>query len=176
MPTQKSIEQAVREFELAISHFKTELSKLQIGRASAYLVEQPLKAIANISVLDGQTLQVQPWDKKNLANIEKALRKAEINLNPINDGNILRIMIPPLTEERRKDLSKSINKMAEEAKISIRNIRQSAHTGFKELEKNKEASEDEKRIAEKKLQEKVDLYNKQIEELSEKKIEEVMKV
>lgn len=186
MPTRQLLENLVKEFEKALAHFKQELAKLQIGRAVSSLIEdiqieaygtkQSLKALASISILDAHTLQVQPWDKSILAQIEKGIRVAEMNFNPINDGVLLRIIIPPLNEERRKELSKLVGRYLEEARISIRNVRQMTHKHILDLEKNKEISEDERHIVEKKLQQHVDEYNRKVEELGHKKVEDIMRV
>lgn len=186
MPTKSYLDKAFAEFESALEHLKKELSKLQIGRASPSLLEdlhvdvygssQPLKAVASVSPLDVHTLQVQPWDRNVLADVERGIRIANLNLNPVNDGKVLRITLPPLTEERRKELASFAHKLGEDCRISVRRGRQTAHDTFKELEKNKEISEDEQHIAEKHLQQHVDEANKQIEELVKKKEEEIMKI
>lgn len=184
MPTQPLILQAEQEFKKAVDHLKGEFSRLQTGRASPALVEdlkveaygavQPLKALASISVPDPKTLQIQPWDRGVLNAVEKAIQTANLGLNPINDGRVIRVPMPPLTEERRRDLSKVVHQIAENAKISVRNARGVAHNGIRNLEAQKTISEDERRLAEKHLQEKVDHANKEIEELAKKKEQEVM--
>ncbi len=186
MPTNQYIDQARQEFEKALSHLNSEYGKLQVGRANPAMVEtltvdvygmaQPMKAVATISCPDPRTLQIQPWDKSNIAPIEKAVRESDLGLNPVNNGNAVMLNIPPLTEERRRDLVKVVKKLSEEAKISIRNGRQTAHTRFKELESNSEITEDDKYGAEKKLQEVVDEYNKKIDEAEKAKSEAVMTV
>lgn len=186
MPTQPLINSAKDEFKKAEEHLKVEYSKLQIGRASAALIEdvkvdaygtqQPLKACASISVPDPKTIQIQPWDKGILNQIDVAIQAAGLNLNPINDGNFVRINIPPLTEERRAELSKHVHKLAEDAKISIRNARQAAHDGIKKLEGDKEISEDEMHHTNKLLQDEVDAANKTIEELAKAKETDIMTV
>ena len=166
-----------------IVHLKSEFAKLQTGRASAALVEnvivdaygqkQPLKALAGISVQDARTIAVQPWDKKTLADIEKALQKADLGTSPVNDGVMIRIILPPMTEERRTQLAKVVHELAEEARISVRQQRQEVHTNMK---KDSERTEDQHRDFERSLQEIVDKANKEIEELSEKKEKVVMTV
>src|SRR6185369_11584104 len=141
-----------------------------IGRASASLVEnimaeaygshQPLKGLAHISLPDAKTIQIQPWDKSTLKPIETAIQMANLGLTPNNDGIVIRINIPALTEERRRDLTKVVNKLAEDARISIRHSRQTLMDKIKGQEKNKEISEDMAKGLEKKLQEKVDAMNK----------------
>ncbi|MBI4995159.1 ribosome recycling factor [Candidatus Peregrinibacteria bacterium] len=184
--TQEYISIADQEFFKALQHLKNEYSKLQTGRASPALVEdlkieaygglQPLKGLASVSVPDPKTLQIQPWDRGILGAIERAIQAGNLGLNPINDGRVIRLPMPPLTEERRKELAKAVHQMAENAKISVRNARAVAHGAFKTMQDSKEISEDERRLSEKHLQEKVDKANKDIEELAKKKSEEVMTI
>jgi ribosome recycling factor len=178
--------QAEQEFRNALDHLKGEFAGLQIGRASAALVEnidveaygsvQPLKALASISIPDPKTIQIQPWDRSQLQAVEKAIRNSDINITPSNDGIVIRLNIPPLTEERRADLTKVVHRLAEEARISVRQARQRVHEQIKEAHKNGKITEDDKTTAEKKLQEKVDNINKEIESLAKAKEAEVMKV
>lgn len=169
-----------------VEHLKNEYARLQIGRASAALVEglmveaygskQPLKAVASISVPDARTVQIQPWDKSQLAAIEKAVQQSDLNLNPVNDGAFIRLNLPPLTEERRKDLTKVVHRLAEESRISVRNVRQKGHDKMKEMEKNKELTEDQVKVFQKKLQDKVDAVNTEIEKIAKGKEQDVMTV
>ncbi len=145
-------------------------------KVEAYGTNQPLKALASVSCPDAKTIQIQPWDKGVSGAIEKAFQTSGLGLNPVNDGRMLRISMPPLTEERRKDLAKIIHKMAEDGKVAVRQSRQKAHDAVRELEKQKKISEDELRLAEKHLQEKVDSSNKEIEEIAKKKVEDIMTV
>ncbi len=180
------IAQGEVEMKKVIEHLKTEYSHLQIGRASASLVEgvmveaygthQSLKGLAHISVPDAKTIQIQPWDKSTLQPIEKAIMMANIGLTPNNDGIVIRINIPPLTEERRKDLTKVVHKLAEDARISVRHARQGVMDKIKAQEKAKELSEDAAGGLEKKLQDKVDSMNKEIETLAKNKEHDVMTV
>lgn len=186
MSTQQYIDAATADFNKAIDHLKAEFGKLQIGRASAALIEdvqveaygtkQPLKACASISVPDPKTIQIQPWDKGILNQIDVAIKNAGLNLNPVNDGNFIRINIPPLTEERRTELTKHVHKLAEDCRISIRNARQTAHEMFKKLEQDKEISEDDMHDANKRLQDHVDKANKEVEELAKVKEQDIMTV
>ena len=178
-------DEAEISFKKTLDHMKTEFARLQIGRASPMLVEhivveaygitQPLKSVASITTPDPKTIQIQPWDKGLLSAVEKAIQISGLNLPPVNDGVVIRINIPPLTEERRRELAKVVGKIAEEAKIAIRSVRQQMNTKFKDMEKAGQISEDELKIAEKKLQEKVDGYNKQIDDLAKQKEEDIMK-
>jgi len=186
MTVQDSINEAGIEFAKAIDHLKSEYARLQIGRASAALVEnvpvevygspQPLKAIASISIPDPRSIQISPWDKKNLAAIEKGIVGVGLGLNPVNDGVCVRINIPPLTEERRRDLTKVVHKLAEECRIIVRNKRQDCHNLFKKMKGADEITEDDLHLAEKNLQIKVDDVNKKIDEMAKAKEQEVMTV
>ncbi|KKQ69279.1 MAG: ribosome recycling factor, ribosome recycling factor [Candidatus Peregrinibacteria bacterium GW2011_GWF2_38_29] len=180
------IEEAEVSFKKAIEHMVNEFARLQTGRASTTLVEhvqveaygskQAMKGLANISTPDARTIQIQPWDKGLLQAIEKAIQTSGLNLPPVNDGVVVRVNIPVLTEERRKDLTKFVWKIAEEAKVAIRSSRQQFIGKFKDLEKAKEMSEDELKIAEKKVQERVDHHNNEIDSLGKKKEQDIMSI
>ncbi|MBI4231968.1 ribosome recycling factor [Candidatus Peregrinibacteria bacterium] len=186
MSTDQAISEAISEFEKAISHLKEEFSRLQVGRANPSLIEnipvdvygssQPLKAVASISVPESRSLLIQPWDRGSLAPIEKAIVGVGLGLNPINDGQVIRINIPPLTEERRAELTKRVRQLAETAHIAIRNGRQDAHNAFKQLKADSEITEDDLHTADKRLQDKVDDFNKQVDELTKAKEQDVMTV
>jgi ribosome recycling factor len=180
------IQNAQGEFTKIVDHLKSEYSRLQIGRASAALVEglmveaygtkQPLKGMASISVPDAKTVQIQPWDKSLLQAIEKAIQTSDLNISPANDGIVIRLNLPPLTEERRRELAKVVSRMAEEARITVRNVRQKVHDKGKEMEKSKLLTEDQMKLFQKKLQEKVDNTNLEIEKMSKGKENDVMTV
>ena len=180
------IESKKTELEKSLEHFKEELNQLRTGRASAALVEgltvdyygvkSPLKQVASITIPEPRTIVISPWDKDNLVNIEKALRESQLNLNPNNDGQVIRINIPPLNEERRKELVKVLNQKAEDGKISIRKHREEMWEEIQKLEKDGKIGEDDKFIGKDKLQEVIDEYNKKIEEIRSKKEEEIMTV
>lgn len=186
MSVQDAISRAEQEFEKALLHLKDEFGRLQVGRASSALVEninvdvygssQPIKAIATIVIPEPKTIQIQPWDKSTLGSIEKAIVGIGTGLNPINDGIFIRINIPPLTEERRRDLTKHVSKLAEDARITVRNIRQDAHNHFKQLKADSEITEDDLHSADKRLQEKVDAINKKIDETTKSKEQDVMTI
>jgi ribosome recycling factor len=137
----------------ALQNLDKDFGKLRTGRASTSLVEDivvdyyntptPLLQLASISVPDSRTIAIQPWDRNSMANIEKAIMKSDLGLNPINDGKIIRINIPPLTEERRKDLVKIAKKYTEEAKIAVRNIRREGNESLKKMKNSKEITEDD---------------------------------
>ncbi len=170
----------------AVNHLLNELSGLQIGRASASLVEglnvevygaqQPLRNVANISIPDPKTLFIEPWDKANLASIEKSIRDSSLGLNPNNDGVRIALNIPPLTEERRKDLVKLVGEFTENTKISVRRIREDLRKKAKSARETEEIREDEEKLFEKKLQEKVDTVNVDIEKHSKQKEEDMMQI
>jgi ribosome recycling factor len=183
---QALLKEVNQQLQSALEYLKGQYSQLQIGRASAGLVEsldvesygamQPLKSMANISIPDAQSILIQPWDKSVVSAIEKAIRESDLNLNPNSDGSVIRLNLPPLTEERRKDLVKIVNKMAEEAKITVRQEREKSHKKIKEQEKNKEMTEDDVRLFEKELQKLVDDANKKIDELKDHKDKDIMSV
>ena len=179
-----TLAKAHESFKKAIEHLKNEFARLQIGRASATLVEsipveaygqkQPLKSLASISVPDAKTIAIQPWDRSILQAVEKAIQLASLGLNPVNDGVLISINMPPMTEERRKELVKLVGKMAEDARISVRQIRGDAHSTFKTMKDSGDMTEDDLRLFEKKLQENVDAVNKDIEETAKKKEQDIM--
>ena len=175
-----------QKFESAVQHLKQELSSLRIGRASASLVENitidsygqrtALLHIASIMIPDPKTIAIQPWDKSNLLAIEKAIQASNLGLNPNNDGNIIRLNIPAMTEERRKEMAKTVGQLAETARISVRNIREDI---VKELKRQEDAStltKDQVEDQRNELQEHVDKYNSTIKELAAAKEKEVMTI
>jgi ribosome recycling factor len=180
------IEQQGVNFSETIEHFKSEIEKFRTGRATPALVDYlvvdyygtktPMKQIASINVPEPRSLMIQPWDRGALSAIETAIRTANIGLNPTNDGVVVRIALPPLTEDRRKELVKSLNHKAEEARIAVRNIREDAWKEIQSLEKEGLIGEDDKFKAKEELQEVVELNNKKIEEMRKKKEEDMMTV
>ncbi|MEK7547675.1 MAG: ribosome recycling factor [Patescibacteria group bacterium] len=186
MTVDQLITTAVSDFEKAITHLKEEFSRLQVGRANPALIEnipvlmygvsQPLKALASITTPDPRTLVIQPWDKGALAPIEKGIVGVGLGLNPVNDGVIVRISIPSLTEERRAELCKHVRKLSEEAKIAVRNFRQDAINKFKQMKADSEVTEDDLHGGEKKLQTKVDDANSKIDAAAQSKEQDVMTV
>lgn len=178
--------QAKEKMKKALHFLEEEFSKLRTGKASvtlvdpvkvnAYGTEMPLKQVASVSLPDAKTIAIQPWDKNLIPAIEKAILAANIGLTPINDGKIIRINIPPLTEERRKDLVKVAHKLAEEARVSIRNIRRHINEEIKKLEKDHKISEDEKFKAIDKVQEITDEFIKKVDELLKEKEKEIKEI
>ena len=171
-----------QEVEKILNYLHNEFAKLQTGRANASLVEhvdveaygqkQQLKTIAGITVEDARTIVVQPWDKSVLQDIDKALQAAELGTSPTNDGNVIRIVLPPMTEERREQLVKLVHQLAEEARISVRQQRQHVHDKVKDEEKD----EDVKFTKLEGLEKAVKEANDKIDEAKKKKEEEVMTV
>lgn len=180
------IEEKDAEFQEAINHLKTELGKLRTGRANPALVESlavdhygqkmQVNQLANLSVPEPRQILIQPWDKNAVASIEKAIRESDLGLNPTNEGDKLRITLPELTQERRQELAKVVNKMAEDCRIRIRNVREELAKKIKSDEKAGNITEDDRETMLKKLQEKIDDYNDQIKEMSEAKEKEVLTV
>jgi len=170
--------------EKTISNLKKEFMKLRTGRATPALLEgikvecygttMPLEQVASISVPESRLLVVKPWDKNILADIEKAILKSDLGLTPQNDGRLIRIAIPALSEERRKELAKVAKKMAEESKIAIRNIRRDTNDFFKDLKKNKEISEDDMYRALDEVQKVTDEYIEKVEDALDEKVKEIM--
>lgn len=177
------MKEAQGKMEAALEHLAQEFQKLRTGRASAELIEgvmvdsygapTPLKHLATISVPDSQSLLIQPFDPSQAPAIEKAFQESDLGLNPTLDGTVLRITLPPMTEERRKELVQVVGKKAEEARVSIRNAREAMH---KQLKADDSLSEDDKKGKENELQKAVDAANDRVQELAKQKEEEVMKV
>lgn len=169
------------DIDKILNFLQIEFSKLQTGRANASLVEHidvdaygqkmQMKAVAGISVQDAKTIVLQPWDRSVLQAIEKAIQQSDIGINPMNDGNVIRLSLPPMTEERREQLKKIVHKLAEEARISVRQARQRAHDAIKQ-----DSNETVRNSLQNQLQAEVDTANGKIDELKVKKEEEVMKV
>ena len=141
-----------------------------------YGVPTPINQMAAVSVPEARLLVIQPWDASTLREIEKAINTADIGINPQNDGKVIRLTFPQLTEEHRKTLQKDISKRGEEAKVAIRNVRRDAMDDIKKLKKDNEITEDEQKDAEKKLQDITDDYVKQVESITKKKEEEVLSI
>lgn len=182
----KVLKETEEKMKKSVEVVRQEFSKIRTGKATTALLDGikaeyygslvPLNQMANISVSDVHTLVVQPWDKSALQAIEKSILQSELGLNPINDGNILRIPIPPLTEERRKDLVKLCKKFAEDGRIAVRNVRREAIEHLKKMEKDEHLSEDDRKLAEKEVQKLTDKYIEHINELLEHKEKEIMEV
>ena len=175
-----------RRMEKALDHLADEFGAVRAGRANPkvldritveyYGSETPLNGVATISTPDARTLVIAPWDTKLLKDIQKAIQVSDLGINPQNDGKVIRLVFPQLTEERRKDLAKQVKKYAEEAKVAMRNIRRDGMDYLKKLKKNSEITEDELKQVEKDLQKLTDDSCKKIDELLAKKEKELMAV
>lgn len=178
------ISNAKPKMEKAIERFREEIAKLRTGRANPAMVEDllveyygvktPLKQMASISVPEPRLIVIQPWDRSSLVYIEKSINEAQLGLNPVNDGQVIRIAIPPLNEERRAELVKTLGKYAEEARVAVRREREEAWDEIQDLVKSAKLSEDDKFRGKDMLQEVVDEYNGEIEEVRDKKEKEMM--
>ncbi|MBI4823937.1 MAG: ribosome recycling factor [Nitrospirae bacterium] len=165
---------------------KKEFGSIRTGRASLALLEgitvdyygtaTPLNQVSGLSVPDSRQITIQPWEQKIIPDIEKSILKSDLGLTPINDGKVIRINIPLLTEERRKQLVKVVRKKAEEAKVAIRNIRRDSNEELKRAEKEKHISEDETKKSIEEIQKLTDLYIKKIDEIVAHKEKEIMEV
>lgn len=174
------------ENEKSIEALKKELSRIRAGKASPQLVEglrvmaygqhSPLNQMANINVPDARTIVISPWDKSVMGEVEKAINASDLGLNPQSDGKVIRLNIPPLTEERRKELVKLVNKTGEETKVSIRQHRKEANEAVKALEKSKKISEDDSKKFQDQVQKATDETTKKIDELVEKKNKDIMTI
>ena len=177
---------AEERMEKVINAFQREMATLRAGRATPALLDRievdyygtvtPLNQLAGVSAPEPRLLVIQPWDKQSLGDIEKAILKSDLGLTPTSDGNIIRLAIPQLTEERRKELVKLVRKKAEEGKVSIRNIRRDANEEIKQLEKSSDITEDERRRAQDKIQEITDKKIVEIDEVTAAKEKEMMEV
>ena len=175
-----------RRMDGALAHLEEEFAAVRAGRANAkvldricveyYGSETPLNGVATISTPDARTLVIQPWDTKLLKDIQKAIQASDLGINPQNDGRVIRLVFPQLTEERRKDLTKQVKKYAEEAKVAMRNIRRDGMDYIKKLKKNSEITEDEQKTAEKDLQTMLDKYIKKVDEACAAKEKELMAI
>jgi ribosome recycling factor len=185
MPKQ-AIANAKERMSKAIQAYTRELASIRAGRASASLLDRvqvdyygaptPVNQLAGISVPEARLLVIQPYDKTILGEIEKAILKSDLGLNPSNDGSIIRIAIPQLTEERRKELAKLVKKEAEEAKIAVRNIRRDGNEDLKKLEKNGEITEDDLRGYSDDIQKLTDEHIVKIDQITKDKEKEIMEV
>ncbi len=179
----KSLEEKMSK---TVSVLNNEYSSLRAGRASAAVLDKvrvdyygtptPVNQMAAISVSEARILTIQPWDASSLGAIEKAILASEIGINPQNDGKIIRLVFPQLTEERRRELGKDVKKMAEDSKVAIRSIRRDGIDKAKKMQKDSEITEDDLKIAEKKIQDITDKFTKEIDKLAEAKEKDIMEI
>jgi ribosome recycling factor len=170
----------------SIEALRKEYQRVRTGRASTSLLDEvkvehygsisPISQVATLSVPEARTITIQPWDPKMIQPIEKAIMNANLGVTPANDGKVIRLNLPPLTEERRKDIVKQLKKEAEEAKVALRNIRRDAIDALKKAEKEKQISEDELKRAEKEVQDSINSHVAKIDEVQLHKEKEVMEV
>ncbi|AEH23112.1 Ribosome-recycling factor [Thermodesulfobacterium geofontis OPF15] len=179
-----ALEEVKKKMEKSLKNFKEELSHIRTGRASIALLEaikvdcygtkMPIPQIATVNVVEGKMLVIQPWDINLVKEIEKAIQKSDLGINPTSDGKTIKLIMPPLTEERRKELIKVASKLAEEARIAIRNIRRDVLEKFKTAKKKGEISEDDYLQLEKKVQKLTDEYIEKINTALKEKEKEIL--
>jgi len=177
---------ADRRMQKAIEALKLDLTAIRTGRASSALVDRitvdyygtptPISQVATISVPEARLLVIQPWDRKQLADIEKAIQKSDLGINPSNDGQVIRLAIPPLNEERRRDMVKTVHKKLDEHKVAIRNVRRDAHDKLRDREKKKEISEDELKRSTERLQKLTDRFIDEMDKVGKSKEQEILEV
>lgn len=180
------IESSKEDMVKTLSYLKNEYLTLRAGRANPHILDKisvdyygtmtPINQMANISVPEARMLVISVWDQSQLRNIEKAIQQADLGVNPIDDGKVIRLIFPALTEERRKDIVKNVKNLAENAKISLRNIRRDCLDLFKQMKKDGEISEDEMAGIEKEVQKMVDSFNEQIDVTCAAKEKELMEI
>ncbi len=177
---------AEKRMQKAVDNLKHELASLRTGRASPSLLDRvmvdyygvptQINALANVSAPEPRLLVVAPWDKSTMGPIEKAILKSDLGLNPTNDGKVIRLAIPQLTEERRRDMTKLVKKRTEEGRVALRNVRRDAHEELKKAEKDKVISEDDLKRAAERLQKLTDSYIALADEVGANKEKEIMEV
>lgn len=182
--TQDVFKEAEGRMQGALDVLSREFAAVRTGRASTGLLEgirvdyynvlTPLNQVATASVPDPKTILIQPWEPATLPKIEKAIQKSDLGLTPVNDGKVIRLNIPPLTEDRRKQLAKIVGKLAEDARVAIRNVRREANERLRGLEREKKASEDEVRRAQDQIQKLTDRFVQKVDELLKKKEGEIL--
>lgn len=180
------IEQYESKMGKTLETLKEDYSTIRAGRANPHLLDKlrvdyygtpsSIQSVANISVPEPRIIQIQPWESKLIKDIEKAILASDLGLTPNNDGKVIRLVFPELTEERRKDLVKDVKKKAEGAKVAVRNVRRDANDAFKKLNKSSEISEDELKVLEDKVQKVTDKYIAEIDKLTEDKSKEILTV
>lgn len=174
------------QMEEAVKHFEAEMSKIRTGRAQTSLVEDlpvsyygaqtPIKQMASLTVPESNQILITPWDKQAVGDIEQAIRQANLGLNPSNDGHSIRLVLPSLTEERRKELTKQLGALAETARVRLRTMRKEAWEEVQEKQKAGELTEDDRYRGEEELNKLIDEFNKKVEELSGAKEKELLSV
>lgn len=182
----QTVKELTQQMDKAIEVYTNDISKLRTGRANPVMVEKitvnyygtdtPLNQMANITAPDAKTIVVQPWDQSALEAIEKAITQADLGVTPQNDGSMIRLPMPPMTEERRKEVAKQAGNIAEDARVSIRNIRRGGIDDLKKAQKDKEITEDDLKRGQDRIQELTDTFTKRIDEILETKTKDIMSV
>jgi ribosome recycling factor len=177
---------AERRMQKAVEALKQDITSIRTGRASSALIERitvdyygtptPINQVASISIPEARLLVIQPWDRKMLIDIEKAIQKSDLGINPNNDGQVIRLAIPPLNEERRRDMVKTLHKKLDEHKVAIRNVRRDAQDKLRDREKKKEVSEDELKRSTERLQKLTDRYIDEMDKVGKSKELEILEV
>ncbi len=182
----ETIDAAKKGMEKCVDDMRQNLATIRTGRASVSILDHiqanyygtptPLNQMASLSVPDPTLIVIQPWDPSTISAIEKAILTSDLGLNPTNDGKVIRLPIPPLTQERRKQLAKSVGHIGEQHRVAVRQVRHDANDQLKSYLKDKKISEDEEKDALKKVQDMTNLYNEKIEELQKKKEAEILEI
>ena len=182
----ETLKKAEERMGRRIDHLRTEYAEIRAGRANPAVLDKvkvdyygtptPVNQLAAVSVTEARTLTIQPWDASILRQIEKEIQKSDIGINPMNDGKIIRLIFPPLTEDRRKEIVKDVQRVAEDTKVQIRNVRRDTIDKLKSLKKSGELTEDDLKHGEKKTQELTDKYIKNVDSISADKQKEVMEL
>lgn len=180
------LDDAQDRMEKAIAHLESELGKIRAGKANPAMLNEvkveyygaitPLSQMANIGTADARTIVIQPWDKSVIPVIEKAIMKANLGFNPMNNGEIIRLIVPELTEERRQQLAKQVRTEGENAKIAVRNVRRDTLNDIKKLEKDSTVSEDESKQLQEQIQKSTDKYIEKIDKIIDAKQKDIMSV
>jgi ribosome recycling factor len=170
----------------AVDSFKRDLQKIRTGRANTSMLDgikvdyygtpTPLNQVATVQVVDARLITVKPWEKPMIAVIDKAIRASDLGINPVADSELVRLPVPPLTQERRKELAKVVGKQTEEARVAVRSARRDAMDMIKDAEKEKQISEDERKKGEKAIQDLTDKYIAQVEDIAKAKEKEIMEL
>ena len=180
------IKSTEEKMDKSVQHLATEFSEIRAGRANPAVLDKvkvdyygaptAINQVAAVSVTEARTLVIQPWDTSLLRSIEKAIQVSDIGINPQNDGKVIRMIFPPLTEDRRKEIVKDIAKMGEETKVAVRSIRRESMEKLKSMKKKSEITEDDQKTSEKKIQDITDKHIKTIDSLTEKKQKQIMEI
>ena len=180
------IKSADEKMTKSVNHLETEFSEIRAGRANPSVLDKvrvdyygaptPVNQVAAVSVTEARTLTIQPWDATLLKAIEKAIQTSDIGINPQNDGKVIRMIFPPLTEDRRKEIVKEVAKMGEDAKVAVRSVRRDAMDKLKAMKKSGDITEDDQKHGEKNIQDATDSHIKSIDKLTEKKQKQIMEI